>query len=226
MQKRWIELLQQYITPERQNRFQQILSERTRHLTIVLEDLYQAHNISACLRSCECFGVQDVHVIENEYRFEVIKDIALGSAQWLTIHRWHEAEHNTLACLQQLREQGYRLLGTSPRESSRSLEELELTDKTALVFGTEIAGMSSIAEENVDGFVHIPMVGFTESMNVSVAVATCVHHLTWRLRQEQSGWGLNEEEQQELLIEWMRKVIRKHWKGLDERILEQLGATS
>ena len=222
MSEAWIQKLQEYITPERQQRYREILAQRTRYLTVVLEDFYQSHNMSACLRSCECFGIQDIHIIENINRFEIIKDISLGSGQWLNVHRYNALESNTLDCFQHLREQGYRILGTAPDESSIPLDELDLDQKTALVFGTEYTGLSAVAQEEVDGTVYIPMVGFTESMNVSVAVATCIHLLSWKLRQSERPWQLTEQEQQELLIEWMRLQVRKHWKGLDERIIRDL----
>lgn len=223
MQNEWIQRLRTYVTPERMQRFQAALGHRTRLLTVVLEDVYQSHNMSACLRSCDCFGVQEVHVIENKHDFEIIPEITRGAGQWLSVHRYNRQDVNTGECLRHLREQGFEIVGASPHNGSEPLEQFELTHPAALVFGTELYGLSAEARAGIDRFLHIPMMGLTESLNVSTAVAICLHHLTWKLRQSSLPWKLTEPERQELLIHWMRTVVRKHWgDGLDERIQQEL----
>ncbi|MCK4543523.1 MAG: TrmH family RNA methyltransferase, partial [Spirochaetales bacterium] len=114
IQRDLINYLIGFITPERHARMQAVLAKRTRYLTVVLEDLYQAHNASAVLRSCDGFGVQDVHIVEGRNSFRVNEEIALGTAQWLTLHRYKGRQNNSREAVKTLRKQGYRIVATSP----------------------------------------------------------------------------------------------------------------
>src|SRR5690606_6445657 len=126
-------------------------------------------NASACLRSCDCFGVQDVHVIENEHEFRVSRMISVGAAQWLSLHHHTTQAQNTLTCIARLREQGSRIVATASSDDATPLEDLDVTPPTALLFGTEKAGLSPEALEQADEVLCVPTYGFTESLNVSVA---------------------------------------------------------
>jgi tRNA (guanosine-2'-O-)-methyltransferase len=197
-----------FITEERKSRLEKTASDRTRHFTVVLENIFQPHNASAVLRTCECFGVQDVHVIENSNKFEVIKDISLGSSSWLTIHRYQEQEHNTEACYRNLRKTGYQIIGTSPHSGGITLEELELDARTALVIGSEKEGLSQYGLEHADQLMHVNMQGLTESLNLSVFAAICIHSVVLKLRRESPRlWGLSESDRLELLIGWVKKSV-------------------
>jgi tRNA (guanosine-2'-O-)-methyltransferase len=201
--------LRTFLTPERSARFEEILRQRTRHLTIVLEDIYQPHNASAVLRSCDCFGIQDVHIIENRNKYEVNPDVALGSSKWLTLHKYNRTENNTLACLSELKSRGYRIVCTTPHKDDHTPETLPLGQKTALVFGTELEGLTPEALSMADDFVKIPMFGFTESLNISVSAAVLLHTLTARLYREGDGWRLSEEESSGVLLAWMMSSIKR-----------------
>jgi len=203
-----IDYLFQFITPERKNRFEKIIQYRTRFLTVVLEDIFQSHNISAVLRSCDCFGVQDVHIIENKNQFQINPDIALGASKWLTLHQHNKSENNTLSCIKALKAEGYRIISTSPHKNDINLEELDITQKTALLFGTELNGISETAAKHADGFVKIPMVGFTESFNISVSVALCLFNLTDKIRKSNVNWKISENEKSEIMLEWLRNTIQ------------------
>ena len=186
--------LQEFITPNKKNKFEELILHRTRHLTIVLEDIYQPHNASAVLRSCDCFGIQDVHIIENMNKYEVNPDVALGSSKWLNLIKYNEKENNTESCLKKLKSEGYRVIATTPHENDFIPETLPLGEKTALVFGTELAGLSQVAIDLADGFVRIPMYGFTESFNISVSAALLLFALTERMRKSDINWALTEAE--------------------------------
>jgi tRNA (guanosine-2'-O-)-methyltransferase len=203
-----IAFLQEYVTPERLEKFHQVLSQRTRHLTVVLEDIYQSQNASAVLRSCECFGIQDVHIIENSNLFDINPEVVMGASKWLSLHRYNQQEFNTISCLKSLRDKGYRLIATSPDPGGVSLDALPLEQKTALLFGTELEGLSPQALEMADGHMHIPMMGFTESFNISVSVAICLHHLTRKLHNGSINWQLPAGDYQQLLLEWIKKSIK------------------
>ncbi len=194
----------QYITKERREKIEKNARERTRHLAVVLEDIYQAHNISAVLRSCDCFGVQDVHIIEHKHRFEVHEEIAKGSAQWLTIQRYQEQDGNATAnCFKELRAKGYKLVATTPHEKDMLIDALPVDQKIALVFGTEQHGLSSYALEHADAFVKIPMYGFTESFNISVSAGISLYEITKRMRASSYPWRLSEEEILDIELAWL-----------------------
>ena len=202
-------VLSEHLTPRKRELFDSIASLRTRHLTLVLEDVYQAHNSSAVLRSMESWGIQDIYAIENTNPFHMHRRIAKGAFDWLTIHQFHEHKNNTLACIQDLKSKGYKVVATALHENAIPLEELDITQKTAIVMGTELSGVSSTILEQADENVVIPMHGFTESLNVSVAASVIMQHLSNKLRKSNIPWQLTQEEQLELKIEWAKQSI--HW---------------
>lgn len=213
-----------FLTSYKWHHILEILALRTRFLTVMLEDIYQPHNASAILRSAECFGVQDVHIVEHEYQYRVNRDIARGAAQWLTLPRYT----NTQVCLTQLQTAGYKIVATSLRPGAVPLPELPLTEKLVLCFGTEKEGLTNQVHEAADYWLQIPMVGFTQSFNVSVSAALCLYELTGRLRRSPVAWGLTELEKRDLQLEWILKscnsgrplLVRlfkqEGWEGLDE----------
>ena len=202
-------VLSEHLTPRKRELFDSIASLRTRHLTLVLEDVYQAHNSSAVLRSMESWGIQDIYAIENTNPFHMHRRIAKGAFDWLTIHQFHEHKNNTLACIQDLKSKGYKVVATALHENAIPLEELDITQKTAIVMGPELSGVSSTILEQADENVVIPMHGFTESLNVSVAASVIMQHLSNKLRKSNIPWQLSQEEQLELKIEWAKQSI--HW---------------
>jgi tRNA (guanosine-2'-O-)-methyltransferase len=201
--------LLEFITAERKARFYEMLSLRTRYLTIILEDIYQPHNASAVLRSCDCFGIQDVHIIENKNKYEVNPDVALGSSKWLTLYKYKGSGSNTADCLRKLKMDGYRIVATTPHKNDFTPDTLPFDGKFALLFGTELQGLTEEAINLADSFIRIPMYGFTESLNISVSAAILLHSLTSRLRKSDVSWGLEEKEKTGILIEWAACTIRK-----------------
>ena len=216
MNRQHVDNLSRFVTEHKLALLDRNIRQRTRHLTVVLEDVYRGHNASACLRSCDCFGIQDVHVIENVNRFRENRDITLGATQWLTLFKYREHENNAPACIDGLKAKGYRIIATSPNAEGCRLEDYDVRQKTALLFGNEHRGLSQAALDHVDGFLRIPMFGFTESLNISVAVAVCLHHLTAKLRNFDVDWQLGEAEASELRATWVQKIVRKKLKhGVD-----------
>jgi len=198
------------ISPHKAGLFQHIAAQRTRKICVVLEDIYQPHNASAVLRTCEALGIQDVHIIENKNRFETKPQVSLGASRWLSIFRYNEVANPTQICLNQLKTEGYSLWATSPHGDGVDLEAMEPSpeEPIALVLGTEKEGLSPVALEMADGFLRIPMYGCTESFNISVSAAICLHHLTWKMRLK-SGWELSPIEQRNLEIEWCERATRR-----------------
>ena len=196
------------ITDERKALFEELIQKRTTYLTVVLENIYQPLNASAVLRSCDCFGIQDVHVIENYNEFKPDREVAMGASNWLTVNRYDKNENNTLDCIQSLKNKGYRILATSPHNSQTDLINFDLSKgKTALFFGTEVEGLSNIVLENADEHLHIPMYGFTESFNLSVSAAICLYEMRMKMEKENIKWHMTEDEKNQVLLNWLRYSI-------------------
>ena len=200
--------LEQFVTEERKARLLEVLANRTRHVTVVLEDLYQTQNISAVMRSCECYGVQDAYIVENRNTFEIHKDISMGADKWLTLHHYPHAEHNMRQCIDDLHAQGYYVVATLPDEKRTTINDLPLDQKTAFLFGTELTGLSEEAVQCADCAALIPMYGFTESFNISNSAAIILSHFTERLRHSDIDWRLPQEEHDALYFEWLQKSLR------------------
>ena len=201
--------LEEFITENRKALFLSVLRQRTRHFTIVLENIYQQHNTSAVVRSCDIFGIQDLHVIENTYASKVSRHVARGAQKWLTFHRYNTNANNTVSCFQRLRKDRYQIIATTPNHhNSCSLHDFDFTKKSAFVFGAEKKGVSDSVMEYADGFLKIPMVGFTESLNISVAAAIILESVTTRLRNSKLDWKLSDEEMMSLYQEWIEKSIK------------------
>ncbi len=198
---------QEYVTPRRRARLAEVLSQRTRRITVVLDDVRQSHNVSAVLRSCDAFGVQDVHVLEPVESFDPSTKIALGTERWLTIRR-QIGEGAIGRGIAELKNSGYRIIATvPPGERAVPFDQLELDRPLAIVFGNEKQGISSEMATAVDALTTIPMQGFVESLNISVAAALVVHSLSARLRQTRNDWPLTPAEYEQLLFEWTRKSV-------------------
>lgn len=205
-----IDYLAGFITKKRLNQFYRVLENRTRYITVILEDIYQSQNASAVLRSCECFGIQDVHVIENKNEFTINSEVSLGASKWIDLYRYNQEGWNTPVALNKLRENGYRIIATTPHTNDVLLDDFDVkAGKIALVFGTELTGISDYVKDNADGFLKIPMVGFTESFNISVSASIVLYQLTSRLRNSEINWQLSGDEHKALLLSWLKTSIRK-----------------
>jgi len=196
--------LEDFISIERKERFIKILEERTKFLTVAIEDVFQLHNTSAVIRSCEVFGIQTAHVIEDRFGERLDKNIAMGAQQWVDVARYE----NTRSCISHLRGEGYQIIATTPYNDSCLLEDFEIDKKTALFFGTEKEGLSEEVMQEADGFLKIPMVGFTESLNISVSAAILLQHLTSKLKSQGSQWQLSEVEKLDKRLDWTKKSIK------------------
>lgn len=204
--------LETYLTPERKARFNEVLSYRTKHFTVALEDVYHLHNTSAVIRSCDIFGVQEIHVIEKKNLKRIDPEIAMGSQKWVDVHRF-----NTVADgIQALKSKGYQIVATTPHANDQILETFDITKKSCFFFGSEVDGLSQEVMAAADCFLKIPMVGFTESLNISVSVAIILQHVTQKLRQSEVAWQLSKEEQLAKRLDWASKTI-KSYKKIVER---------
>ncbi len=194
------------ISENKKDMFDRIASERTKHITVAIENVYQEHNASAVLRSCDCFGLQEMHVIEKNNQYKVQRDIALGAGRWVDLYNYNQGNQVTKDCIDKLKSKGYSIVATTPH-TENTIYDLDLSNPIALVFGTERMGISEEVEKMADTFVKIPMYGFTESFNISVSVAIILNTLRQRLEQSSYDWKLTQEEQTALKIKWCRKIL-------------------
>lgn len=209
MSKELVSFLQEFITDRRKELFYKTIDFRTRYLTVVLEDIYQPQNASAVIRTCDCFGIQDLHVIENQNEYTLNPDVTLGSDKWINLKINNSGENNTIPTLTKLRKNGYRIVATTPHTDDVDLEDFDLSKgKVALLFGTELRGLSEEAMEMADEYLKIPMHGFTESFNISVSAAIILHQLSEKLRKSEIDWKLNEDEKTEILLQWIKNTVK------------------
>ena len=211
-EKEFLDYAFNQLSENRQELMKEVLAKRTNHVTVILEDFYQPHNFSAVLRSCDIFGINKVNIIENKNRYQSNPKVNMGSEKWVDIKKFNQLENNTEACINQLKKDGYKIIAAHPHESKKSLHDVNLDQKTAILFGTEKAGVSDIAMEHVDEFMAIPMYGFTESFNVSVAAALTLSHVRHVLNDSDINWQLNEEDKNQVLDRWLSKCINGYSK--------------
>lgn len=201
--------LSSYITEHKTGLIEKVLAQRTQFITIALEDIYQPQNASAVVRSADCFGIQNVHVIEGRNVYDPNPQVLQGSAKWVDIIKYSGAGNNTATCFKTLKDQGYHLVGTTPHRDGISLPDFVIDRPIALVFGTENTGLSDYAMEHVDEYMRIPMYGFTESYNLSVSAAICLYQLTLSLYNSDLDWQLPVETKTDLRLAWYKKVVRR-----------------
>ena len=202
-------VLSGWVTEKRLNRIEEVLTQRTRYLTVALEDIYQSQNASAVLRTCECFGVQDVHIIENYNPYNINPMVLKGSDKWLSIHRYNQSDNNTATVVHRLKSEGYRIIATSLNERSTLLNDFDIErGKCAIIFGNEHQGVSEYLMEQADEYLKIPIRGFTQSLNISVAAGIIISQLIEKIRNSSVGWQLTDTEKNILRAEWLQCSVK------------------
>jgi len=219
--KKYLEYLESYLTPRRKSLFDRVTLNRTRHFTVAAEDTYQDHNASALIRNCDCFGIQDLHIIEEINKYKLAKGMTQGSDKWVNLHYYSEYEDNTATCINHLKQQGFSIIATTPHVKDCMVDDFDIRKKSAFIFGREKTGLSDRAMELADGFIKIPMYGFSESFNISVSAALLLQNVTNRLRSSEGiNWQLSEEEIMDLKIDWSIKTIQNGERIATKYLLE------
>lgn len=201
-----LEYLETYLTENRRQRFDQVLKERTNHFTVATEDVYQLHNTSAVIRSCDVFGIQEVNIVEERNSKRIDREIAMGAQKWVDVNRFHTVKD----CIKALKSKGYQIVATTPHTNDTLLDEFDVTKKSCFFFGRETEGLSEEVIDKADCYLKIPMVGFTESLNISVSAAIILQHVTTKLRQTTINWTLTEDEQLRKRLDWIKKSIKNY----------------
>ncbi|HMB01302.1 MAG TPA: RNA methyltransferase, partial [Spirochaetota bacterium] len=190
-------LLEKYfthnITAGRQQLIRKISMERTRYLSIALEDIYQPHNAAAVLRSCDCLGIQDIHIMETRNQYRSAPGVEMGAGKWLDLYKYN-GNDNVKQCFSALHSKGYRIAAMVCEPDAQPLTEVSLDTPLAVVMGTEEQGLSPAAVAGADLKLTLPMYGFTRSFNVSVCAALTLYALVNRLRSSGISWRLNQEQ--------------------------------
>jgi tRNA (guanosine-2'-O-)-methyltransferase len=202
-----IETLNGFLTDERKLRFEAVLEKRTRYIALVLEDVFQSRNASAVMRSADGFGIQDLHIIEENHKWIGARSVSKGASSWLTLHMYNEDDPTT-KCVEALKAKGFRVVATSPHEGSYTPDTLPIDKPIAIVMGTELTGMTNEMLSQVDDCVKIPMFGFSESFNISVAAGVVLNRLRTRLEDDGIELGISEEEKQKLRLVWAYKTLK------------------
>ena len=210
-----LQYLEGYLTEKRKEKFEKVLSQRTKHFTVATEDVYQLHNTSAVMRSCDVFGVQELHIIEERNSKDIDREIAMGAQKWVDLYRYHSVKD----AIVNLKRDGYQIVATTPHDNNNVLEDFDVTKKSCFFFGREISGLSQEVIDEADCFLKIPMVGFTESLNISVSAAIILQHVTTKLKDTDIQWKLTEAEKLEKRLDWCKKTI-KSYKEIIERFYQ------
>jgi tRNA (guanosine-2'-O-)-methyltransferase len=205
-----LEHLAQFVSDHKKEFVDKVLDVRTRHITVVLEDIFQSQNASAVVRTCECMGIQDIHIVEQISKYEINPRVLKGAHKWMNLHRYFDKNLNNIeTCYQRLRLEGYRILAADPSEDGISIHDINVTDqKVALVFGNELRGLSEYGLTHADQRIRIPMYGFTESLNLSVSVAICLNTLVNKMHRSKQLFNLSENDKNNLKLDWYRKIVR------------------
>jgi len=221
LRTKFIQFLSDFIYERRVSQLQKVIEFRTKYITVVLEDIFQSQNASAVLRTSDCLGIQNVHIIENKNRFNINPKVVLGSAKWLTIKKYNGNSNNSEKAIKKLKDEGYRIVATSPHTNQISLDQFDINKgKVAVFLGTEQTGLSETVLKQADEYLTIPMFGFTESYNISVSAAIVLYDLTKKLRESNINYQLSKDEQEILILTWL-KGITKNYEMMEKRFLQE-----
>lgn len=213
--------LESYLTTQRREKFAKVIAQRTKHFTVATEDVYQLHNTSAVIRSCDVFGIQEVSIVEEQNSKRIDREIAMGAQKWVDLNRYHTVK----SCINNLKQQGYQIVATTPHKIDCNLDDFDVTKKSCFFFGRETEGLSKEVLNSADCFLKIPMVGFTESLNISVSAAIILQHVTSKLKATAIDWQLSDAEQLEKRLDWCRKTI-KSYGDIEHRFYENTNKKS
>ena len=204
--------LQQFLTDERLSKIEHFSKESSDFVLPVMEDVYQFRNAAAIVRSVEACGFHHVVALEEENVFNPNLKVTKGAETWVQV----EKMPNNLDSLKEIKSRGYRILAVSPEKNATMLPDYEVKEPIALVFGTELEGVSDEILDFADETLAIPMFGFTKSFNVSVAAAICMYELKQKLMKSGIEYQLSDEKLLELKIRWAKNSIKS-----SEQILER-----
>jgi tRNA (guanosine-2'-O-)-methyltransferase len=207
---RLVNFLSEFVSERRLALIDRVIDNRTHYITVLLEDIYQSQNASAVIRTCDCLGIQDIHIVENKNQYHYNPGVAMGSGKWVHLHKFNNHQNNTVKAIEYLKSNHYRIIATVPGENCVTLENFDIEKgKFAIVLGSELEGISDNVRKFADELLTIPMFGFTESFNISVSTAIILHNSVNKLKSSQISWRLSDEEKLSLKLEWLKASVKK-----------------
>ncbi len=201
---RVFEILGEFVSEGRQQRIEAALASRTRDVVVVLEDIHSEHNASAVLRTAEAFGLLEVHTVPRSGQFKLSRKVSLGAHKWLDLRRHTKASDSYKA----LAERGYQIWAADMHDDPVPLSQIPTDKPVAIVFGNEHKGLSPEAVAAADGVFRVPMTGFVESLNISVAAAVSMHDVMERRRAVGNLSTLNSDELRQIRATWYAQSVR------------------
>lgn len=208
-----LEYMDTFLTDERRDRLNSVLNNRTTHFCIAMEDLFYERNSGAIIRTADGYGIQNINVIEpsGSFKSKVTNIISKGAEKWVTKKQFGDLQNGAKECIDQLRKDGYQIVATTPHASGHTIHDFDITKKSAFFLGAEKTGISDTVMEEADDYIAMPIYGFTESFNVSVANGILLHELINRLRKSDVNWHLHQEEREELMLDWtLKSIVSSH----------------
>ena len=218
--KEKIETLSRDISAERYAKMLHALNNRTHKIAVALEDIFQPHNAAAVMRSCDAFGIQNAFIIENRYPLRISHNVDMGASKWMSVRRFKsrtcagsapfskrppnefDAE-NTRRAIAEIKNMGYTVAASTLSENSIDISEVPVDRPIAILIGTELTGLSKTAHECADIAFKMDMLGFAQSLNLSVFSALCISELSRKMRALNDSWKMSEAERDELLLHWL-----------------------
>lgn len=212
-----------FMRDERRDKLNHVLDNRTTHFCVAMEDLFYERNSGAIIRTADGYGIQNIHVIEprDSFKSKVTNIISKGAEKWVTKTQHDDIKNGAKMCIDELRSQGYQIVATSPHKDGHTIHDFDISKKSAFFLGAEKTGISDIVMEEADDYIAMPIYGFTESYNVSVANGILLHELINRLRKSDVDWHLSEEERNDLFLDWTMKSINSSDMIADKFMEEQ-----
>lgn len=215
-----IKSLSENVTPERYKKMLHALENRTNKISLVLEDIYQAHNAAAVLRSCDAFGIQNAFIIENRFPIRISHNVDMGASKWMNIKKFKSPTctsaaaagnrppnefdiANTTRAIKEIKELGYLVAASTLREDSIDIKEVPVDKPIAILIGTELTGLSQAAHAHADIAFKMDMLGFAQSLNLSVFSALCISEISKRMRAKDDSWKMTDKQKDELLLHWL-----------------------
>jgi len=198
------ELLAEHLSETRRAVIEAVLDSRTENVAVVVEGMVDVGNVSAILRTADGFGIQRVHAIDSAGKYKRSKRTTRGADKWVDRYRWESTE----ACFEHLRGDGYRIIAADVGHDAVPISEADLTDRCAVVFGNELDGLSASARNGADAVVTVPMEGFAESFNISVAAAVALYEVhRQRVARYGASGDLSSEARSRIRAVWYAKTV-------------------
>ncbi|RMZ58944.1 TrmH family RNA methyltransferase [Chryseobacterium nematophagum] len=211
------EYLQQFLTEERLNKIEFFSKESSDFILPVMEDVYQFRNAAAIVRSVEACGFHKIIAMEEENVFNPNLTVTKGAETWVEVDKMPKSINS----LRHIKEQGYKIVAVSPEKNAVMLPDYQVTEPIALVFGTELEGVSDEVIDFADETLAIPMYGFTKSFNVSVAAGICIYELKQKLLHSNLDYKLSEEKLLKMKIRWAVNSIRSGRQIFEKYVRDQ-----